>query len=470
MDEVKSDTVSVEKRSPLRLWIRRVFIAIVVLLLLVILLLQFAVVQTWLSTKVTKYLSEATNTTVTAERLKISPFDGVILQNFNIKDSRDNTIVHGGALNFSLSKNIFFLLNNRLDLSYIGVKDIRLNIITELGENKSNIQKFLDNLSTSPASTSKSAPLDFRLKEVDLSDIYVKIDNKNKGRYHLITLAGGNFDINYIDLICKDFDLNAILLDKPTYQSHIYEYDCSIDDELSVAQKAVSDIDDSSEPITLTFREFAIKGGKFGISNALILTEQQFKDYLDYNNFFFDNINVLLKNFSFRNNSEILARLETLSASDNTGFEIHNIKSDTIILNTGSAEFRSFTVDMGKTLVKNQLKFNYADFASFSEFTDKVILNAEFNESKIYLNDLSHFVKSLSKVPFISGNSDEYIHINGRFYGKINSLAGRDVDIRMGEKLSIAGSFNTRNLLDPDNTVLNIRLDRFMTSMRKIKM
>lgn len=77
------------------------------LLLLVILLLQFAVVQTWLSTKVTKYLSEATNTTVTAERLKISPFDGVILQNFDIKDSRDNTIVHGGALNFSLSKNIF---------------------------------------------------------------------------------------------------------------------------------------------------------------------------------------------------------------------------------------------------------------------------------------------------------------------------------------------------------------------------
>lgn len=470
MDEVKPDTVSVEKRSPLRLWIRRVFIAIVVLLLLIILLLQFAVVQTWLSTKVTKYLSEATNTTVTAERLKISPFDGVILQNFDIKDSRDNTIVHGGALNLSLSKNIFFLLNNRLDLSYIGVKDIRLNIITELGENKSNIQKFLDNLSTSPATKSKSAPLDFRLKEVDLSDIYVKIDNKNKGKYHLITLAGGNFDINYIDLICKDFDLNAILLDHPTYQSHIYEYDCSIDDELSVVQKSVSQIDDSSEPITLTFREFAINGGKFGLSNALIVTEQQFKDYLDYNNFFFDNINVLLKDFSFRNNSDILARLETFSASDNTGFEIHNIKSDTIILNSTSAEFRSFTIDLGKTQVKNQLKFNFADFASFSEFTDKVILNAEFKESKIYLNDLSHFVKNLSKVSFISGNSDEYIHINGRFYGKINSLAGRDVDIRMGEKLSIAGSFNTRNLLDPDNTVLNIRLDRFMTSMRKIKM
>lgn len=236
MDELKSDTVSSNVRSPFRIWIRRIFGTLFILIFLAIVLLQFSFVQTWLSSKVTKYLSEATNTTITAERLKISPFDGVILQNFDIKDKKDSTIVHGGALNFSLSKNIFFLLNNRLDLSYIGVKDIRLNIITEIGENRSNLQKFIDNLSTSPGEQKKSTPLDFRLKEVDLSDIYIKIDNKNKGKYDLITLAGGNFDINYIDLVCKEFDINNILLDRPTYQSHIYEFECSIDDELSVPQ------------------------------------------------------------------------------------------------------------------------------------------------------------------------------------------------------------------------------------------
>ncbi len=83
MDELKSDTVSSNVRSPFKIWIRRVFGTLFILIFLAILLLQFSFVQTWLSSKVTKYLSEATNTTITAERLKISPFDGVILQNFD---------------------------------------------------------------------------------------------------------------------------------------------------------------------------------------------------------------------------------------------------------------------------------------------------------------------------------------------------------------------------------------------------
>jgi len=461
----------VQKQRPFLIkWIRRLFGATFFLLLLIILLLQFSVVQTWLSSRFTKYISEATNTIVTAERLKISPFDGIILQNIDIKDKQYNSIVHGGAINVSLRRNIFFLLNNKLDLSYIGIKDVKLNIVTEFGESKSNLQKFIDNLSSSPNQNSKGKPIDFQLKEVDLSDIYIKTDNKNNGKYEILTLAGGNIDINYLDLECREFDINTILLDQPTYLSFIYEYSCNITDELSIPVSNVPKVNTDSEPMTLTFRELVVKDGKFGKSNALIVSESQYKDYLDFDNFYFEKINLLLKNFSFRNNNEIFSTLETLSAVDNTGFEIKNVKCDSILITSTSAEMRSLLLEMGNTSIKDQLKLSFADFDSFSKFTDKVVLDISFMESKIYMQDLVHFVKSLSKIPAITNNLKEYIDINGRFYGKINNLAGRDVDIRIGQKLNLAGSFNTRDLLDPDNTVLNIKLERFNTSMQKLKM
>jgi len=271
-----------------------------------------------------------------------------------------------------------------LDLSYIGVKDIKLNIVTEIGEDRSNLKKFIDNLSTAPKEEKKSNPLDFRLKEVDLSDIFIKIDNKNKGKYQQVTLAGGNIDINYIDLICKDFDLNNILLDRPTYQSHTYEFDCSIVDELSIPQGKKEDSDDVKEPYSLTLREFGIKEGKFGISNRMVIPEEKFKEYLDYNNFYFDDINVLIKDLSIRDDTEIQAKLETLSARDNTGFEIHNIKSDTITINKVSAEFRNLGIEMGNTIIKNYLKLSFADFTSFSDFTKEVVIKADLSNSKLY--------------------------------------------------------------------------------------
>ncbi len=472
MSEEKNSPEVVRERPVLVKWIRRVFFFLLFSLILIIILLQFSVVQTWLSSKVTKYISEATNTTVTAERLKISPFDGVILQNFNIIDTQNDTFVHGGALNISLRKNIFFLLNNTLDLSYIGLKDIRLKIITEAGSPKSNLQRFIDNLSTSPSNPSSGSPLNFNLEEVDLSAIDITIDQKDKGQVEHISLAGGNLNINYIDLECKEFDINSILLDRPAYGRHIYEYDCSPTDELSVPQqKAETTMPDSAAvPITLTLRELGIKGGRFGLSNALLIPEEKYKDFLDYNNFYFEEINLLVKDFSLRNNSDIDARLEELSAVDNTGFKISNIKSDTVRIRPISIELSDLLINLGQTSIKNYLKFSFTDFSSFSEFTDKVVLNASLKGSTIHLKDLTHFVKSLSNVSFFVNNGDENIEVNGRYYGKINNLGGRDVDIRMGQKLSIAGSFNTRNLLDPDNTVLNIRLDRFSTSMKKIKM
>ena len=452
-------------------WIWKVFIFLIFFILLCILLLQSSTVQTWLVSKLTHYISASTNTIVTAERIKISPFDGLILQNLNILDEKRDTLLHAGAVNVSLRKNIFFLINNQLNLSYIGFRNVNLNITTGFGETKSNLHSFFSNLSSSDKKGGTSRPLDLQLKEVEFGQISIKIDDKNKGKYDLIFLKSGNIDINYVDMVCNDYDINSVLLDSPYFHSYIYQDECLIDQELSIEQNEVTDQQEKevNNPINFTLRDFAINDGHFGKSNALIPILEKYKDYLDYNNFYFNGINVIVTNIGFRNGI-LNAKIDGINASDNTGYKINSIKCDSIIISSQAAEFSGLSMEFGQTIVKDRFKLSFADFGAFSEFTDKVILNANLKKSEIYIDDLLHFVRGLDNVSFFRNNKSETVSISGRYFGKINNLGGRDVDISLGNKLSLAGSFNTRDLLDSDNTVLNVRMDRFTSSMRKIKM
>ena len=438
------------------------------LLLFGIVLLRLPIVQTYLTSELTKYISEVTNTKVTAERIDINPFSGIILQNFNIIENEHDTIIHTSALNISLQKNLFFLFTNELSFKYLGLKGLILNIKTNEGESISNLNRFLGKLIKKSNDNKPGKPLILDVKEIDLSDIHILITDDNKGVMNEIKLAGGTIDINALDLDCLVFDINEIVLDRPAFNNRIFKYDCTTTNEL-----AIPTVDQKPEIAVLpelTVRELIVKDGYFSKANELMVTETKFKQYLDYNNFYFDKINLYLRDVSFKNGSDFFGRLETLNAIDNTGFNINDISADTIQVNANSAELKSFSIGIGKTVIQDHLKFSYADFSAFEDFTRNVIINAELKNTVVYIEDLVHFVKSLSEVGFVKNNIHETIRLNGKYYGKINNLGGREVDIKLGDKLSLAGSFNTRELLDADNTVLNIKLDRFNTSMRKIKM
>lgn len=473
MNKEETTTPAPDVRPPLVRWMRRIAFAFLAVLVLLIVVLQFSVVQTWLSSKITTYISESTNTRITAERLRISPFDGIVLQHFAILGEKSDTLLHAGALNISLRKNLFYLINNTLDLSYLGLKDVQLNIVTEQESDTSNLQLFLSKLPGQSGKKSDSAPFSFNVKEVDLSQIKIVIDNKKKGKKEVISLISGTLDINYIDLICLDIDINSIMLNQPVYQSTIYDYACFMKYEEQVlaqtdtVKKAAKP---EKEPLTLTMRELDVSNGTFGMSNLLKNKANKHPGSLDFNNFYFEQINVSLRNFSLRNGMELLAKLDYLSARDNTGFEITNFKCDTISVMPRKASLLGFSLAMGNTVIKERLSFAYNQIGDFSDFKDKILIQASLRDSRVQLNDLAHFVGSLSDAAFVRNNGKELIYISGNYFGRVKNISGKNVDIRLGNKLSFAGSFNTRNLTDPDNAILNVRLNRFVTSMRRLKM
>jgi len=460
------------KKKGFFFWVKRISLGLLFFIVACLLLLQTSVVQTYLSSKITKYISEATNFIITTEKVKISPFDGLILDKITISDAQNDTLFSGGAINISLRKNLFFLLNNELDLSYIGLQDINLIVITELNENESNLSKFISKLSSPKDPSSPKSKLIIQLKEIDLDNITVKLDDKNKGKYDLIHLEHGNIDINYLDWVCNEFDIYDIRLTGPSFHTYIYEYDCRPEVALDVKQieDKPSEVSDQKYPTVITLRNFSVDEGHFGKTNSLLPLLQVNAGKLDFNNFYFEDITLSVKNLRYHDEEGLTLDLKQLSANDNTGFPIHEISCDSILINGTNATLPNYSISLGETLIKNKFSLSYLSFDAFKNFANEVILNATFEETKIYVRDIEHFLPSISNSNFIKNNEDEYIEISGRYFGKIANIAGRDVDFKFGDKLNLAGSFNTRNLLDTDNAVLNIKLDRFQTSMRKIKM
>jgi hypothetical protein len=460
------DQNNVKKSLGKRLWIWlfRTILLIIICIIISIFLLRSSRVQTWLGSKITDYLENATGATISVQYIKLDPFNGIVMDNVFIGQSTTDTLIYGGDINISLRKNIFFLVNEELDMSYIGLKNFRLNIIQAYGDSLTNFERFLNKISKPKNNTAKRKPILLGIREIETSNIQVSVDNQNKGKKDIIYLKSGVIDIQNIDLECRDIFIHSLLLEAPKYQSITYNDNCNLEKEKSDAKQTPNE----AYPWYVRIHSGGVMDGYFEIKN-LFLPSSYPPANLDYKNFFFEKINLDFEDVDLIFKESLIAHLKSLSAKDNTGFAINKVSADTIIIDQNQISVRNYQLTMGKTNIGKQLTISYADISALKRFTHDVSINANFDNSTVFISDLEHFVPNLSKIKFVNNNRNEVIRLSGLYYGRINNLGGRDVDLKLGNKLALKGSFNTRDLLDPDNTLLNIRLDRMETKINYLK-
>ncbi|MEZ4911726.1 MAG: translocation/assembly module TamB domain-containing protein [Saprospiraceae bacterium] len=451
-------------------WTRRIILTTIVLLFIALLLLQISSVQTYLGKKVTTYLSEKTETNISANKLIISPWDGAIVQGVTVVKDMD-TLFSGGSINLSVTKNLFFVLNNTLDLSFVGLRDIDLNIHTKVGEGKSNLSAFLSHFA-SENKNSKTV-LNLGLRQLQLNNIRVKIHNENNGKKNFINVTEGEIILRHLDLACNAFDIKSITLDGPVFFTEVYDYTCEIDDELAISKSDKSPIldllnfDGGAREFDLNIGKLNITNGKFGKSNALIVPVNA--DWIDFQNFYFDKINLSISNFSFISWKGMEFQNFQVSAIDNHGFVIENVGFDSVTVAPNMMDFTGFKLNTQKSFLSDKISMSYGSTYAFRDFLNEVSIQCNFIDSKVYIGDLLHFVGSLDRNTFLSRNKNETVHISGKYFGRINNLGGNDMHLRMWDYFEVEGIFNTRDLLDSDNTLLNVRVDRLNTSTQKIK-
>ncbi len=76
--------------------------------------------------------------------------------------------------------------------------------------------------------------------------------------------------------------------------------------------------------------------------------------------------------------------------------------------------------------------FSYTNFHAFLDFTNDVIINADFDQSTISMKDVAYFIPAAEK------NVEKMI-VDGEVKGTVSNLKAKDLKLRTGNITRFAG-------------------------------
>ncbi|HRO39918.1 MAG TPA: translocation/assembly module TamB domain-containing protein [Flavobacteriales bacterium] len=103
--------------------------------------------------------------------------------------------------------------------------------------------------------------------------------------------------------------------------------------------------------------------------------------------------------------------------------------------------------------ISGDIDLRTKDYDDFSEFTSKVFMEGRFHRSRLQFADVALFAPDLEGV-------DHVIELSGQVNGRVNSLKGRDMDLRTGGRSYFKGDVEMTGLPDFANTFIVLDAER----------
>ena len=220
-----------------------------------------------------------------------------------------------------------------------------------------------------------------------------------------------------------------------------------------------------SDTLLLNIRKLGIVKGKFKLDNfQKSATKTKHSSEMDYAHMEFNEINLEIDSFSMQG-LNIDAALKHMDLKSNSDFNVLTAEAEKIHIDSRRAVLEGLYLETNSSRIKDRIEFRYRDFASWQEFTDKVIMDISLKNTAVAVSDIVVFAPALKNVPFFKDHASHTISANGNIIGRVNRLAGKDLDMRIGAETVFIGDFNSRNLSIRNEEILNLNLARFETDM-----
>jgi hypothetical protein len=429
---------------------------------------QLPLVQNYLKDKIIQTVEEKTGSKITFDHIAINIWNGITLENFNLEYEGLSSLIKVEKLGLSLRKNIFSLYNNQLDISTLRIEGVSLHILTKFNETESNLDRFLD-VFQSKSKGGKTTQFLLRIKEVFFRNISVVIENEDKGTKKTISLASGLIELDKLDLECKEFWFNQIYLNGPVYKLDIISEACFPKESLAIDQKEEAAVNEDWFPFSFWIQDLEVEQGVFSVFNNTIPVDSKFKNVLDINHFTWDHIKIRFSDITLNEDDEFFAVCKKIGFSTGKDFELKSFSIDTIQIQKDNSILSNVVLNTGGSKFVSDISLSYFDYSAFRNLKEEVLFKVLVQPSFINLKEIGYFSKGFITNPATQGINDKRLDISGNYFGKLNGISGKNVKIAIGNQMSFGGFFSTKNLNDYNNTLLNVRLENFASSMKQIK-
>lgn len=176
------------------------------------------------------------------------------------------------------------------------------------------------------------------------------------------------------------------------------------------------------------------------------------------NYFEFSLITGKISNLSIINDS-ISFKVHNLSTIEKSGFIVKNIAADTRIHSNG-IELYNLTLETPYSKVGDELVMKYKGYPAFSDFIDKVELNANLQQSTVNIKDIAYFYEGF-------WGQDKQVQISGKSDGPISRLDINDLHATYGKHTQLRGNVDFSGLPDIQNTLIDCNITFLSTEIHE---
>ena len=381
-------------------------------------------------------------------------------------DVHQDTLFYAGEFSSTLKENIFSLMNNRLAFTELFLKDAQLNIKNDENETSNNLQTFLAGLSNENDPNKESgSPLEIDLSIVHLENFRVVNDNQNTHKNSVIQLRKGEIEFNDFLLDQDSISIAKLFLDSPVVR--LYENGRTVETvELTpeVMEDSMSSVVQLEVPIGLYIGNLKINNGEFALKKD---KDGEVKDVssINYDDLDIRAIKINADDLSISKSFEITSSINELQLIDQNDFEIKNLEVKEFGLSNEQLLLSDFSLETSNSSIQNYLEFNFDHFGDFSDFSRKIKIVSDMQNSELALRDLQYFFGDLSKNSFFRLNKNRSLYITGIVNGTIDNLEADQLDLRVDDKIRLQGAVSLSHLTDPKKALINMYVDELRSSM-----
>ncbi|MBW4888080.1 translocation/assembly module TamB [Mucilaginibacter sp. HMF5004] len=212
------------------------------------------------------------------------------------------------------------------------------------------------------------------------------------------------------------------------------------------------------KPWKIDFKQFTLNNLRFRYRNYLS-HEITIPDHVNFDDIDVKRFSVVLTGLDIKHHL-FKADIHQLTLLEKSGFNLKNLTANAVV-DTNQIELKNLTLETNRSLVKDYYKMKFKSFEDFSDYENKVYMDAHFKTSHVSSLDVAFFTINLKNIFFDLG-------LNGRIKGLVNNLKAKNLMVTAGQATYIKGDFNLKGLPNWDKTFLDLKFDQISSNKKDI--
>ncbi len=433
-------------------------LSLLALVLLALVLIQNPKIQTKITKYFTNNLSKSWGTKVEIGEVNIDFFSQLNIKNLYIEDFEGDTLLYASTLHTKIKR--FAPFQNTLTLTDSKLDSVILRIERSSTDTLSNFEHVFSKNSKSPQEEQpskkkkkkKKTPFNFSFEDIEIDYFEFKNIDSLKQSYTEVSTSHFSTYFRTFNLKRKKMSLDYL---------NLYEPSISLNnlDKVSTGNGVDTTTFTLPKDWILAVNKLSVKAGDF-INHGTRKTAGK-ENILSFGYFDWHNFNVDAQDLHGENN-QLNFTINHIEFVDDTGFEVDDFSGKGYI-NPDDIHVTNLHVKTPQSSIEGDLNLTYNQFKNFSDFENKIYLNADIRNITLAPKDF--------KILFGTTPVTEPVHVKGSVEGEVSNLSAKDFELEFEHGSVLRADVEARGLPDLPNTFFDAQITELNTTqsgLRKI--